>query len=626
MSSQFALLGQRRFAGLFFTQFFGAFNDNLFKSAIMLIFVYGGLVASEQANIVVNAAAGLFILPFFLFSALAGQLADKYEKSRLVRLIKLVEIVICVLGAVAVYFNSVAGMLSVLFLLGVQSTFFGPLKYSILPQQLAEHELIGGNAQIEMGTFVSILLGTVVGGVVATQGSDAALWLACLVVLMALIGYFSSRFIPTTPATSPELVVGWNLVKETGKLIRLARADNAVFLSIMGISWFWLLGSAFLSQIPKLTQDYLAGGATVVTLILAIFTISIALGSLACERLSGKVIEIGLVPFGSIGITLAGIDLFFAIQGLPLAESREWLDFLGAPGTTRVLFDLSLIGFFGGMFIVPLYAFIQVRTPEAQRARIIAVNNIINAIFMVFASLVAILLIGVAGLGIPDFLFMLVLMNIAVTWFIFYQVPDFTMRFLVWLLSHSMYRVTHKNLDNIPESGAALLVCNHVTFVDALVLAGAVRRPIRFIMFKPIYDIPILNFVFRTCRTIPIVGRSADEAAYLEAFAKIKQGLEAGDLLCIFPEGALTQDGEIAEFRRGVERILEETPVPVVPMALQGFWESFFSHSRGVFNPRKMFRRLWSRVSVVAGEVVPPEQATAALLQQRVEALRGEHR
>ena len=621
--SQFALLGQRRFAALFHTQFLGAFNDNLFKAAITLIFVYSGLIAADVTDIVVNAAAGLFILPFFLFSATAGQLADKYEKSRLVRRIKVFEIVVAASGALAVILESVAGMLFVLFLLGVQSTFFGPLKYSILPQQLDESELIGGNAQIEMGTFVAILLGTLIGGVVAAQ-ADVNVLLAIGVCAVALLGYLASRYIPETPATSPQLTVGWNPVTETLALLRAAQANRTVFLSILGISWFWLLGSAFLAQIPNLTRVYLDGGTTVVTMFLSIFTIAVALGSLACEKLSGEKIEIGLVPFGAAGLTLAGIDLYFAVSAMPaVAEQRQWLEFAGAPGSFRVMLDMALLGFFGGTFIVPLYALIQSRTPAPMRARMIAVNNVINAAFMVVAAVGAVVLVGLMGMTIPDFLFMIVLMNAAVAWFIFHQVPEFTMRFMVWLLSHSLYRVTHEDLHHIPQEGGAIIVCNHVTYVDALLLAGAVRRPIRFIMFKGIYDIPVLNFVFRTCRTIPIIGKSEDPQAYEEAFALIKEGLEAGDLLCIFPEGALTKDGEIDEFRRGIERVLAETPVPVVPMALRGLWKSFFSHYRGAFNPRTIVNRLWHPVTVAAGSVVPPHSATAAYLEELVRSLRG---
>ncbi len=624
-AGQFALLKQRRFAGLFYTQFFGAFNDNLFKSAITLIFVYGGLVAAEATDIVVNLAAGLFILPFFLFSSLAGQIADKYEKARLVRIIKVYEILVAIAGAAAVLMESVPLMLTVLFLLGTQSTFFGPLKFSILPQQLAPSELIGGNAQIEMGTFVAILLGTLMGGVVAAL-DDVVLWLSGGVVAVAVIGYIAARFIPVTPATSPDLKIGWNLFAETGRMLKMARRDRTVFLSILGISWFWLLGAAVLAQIPNLVRVYMNGGTTVVTLILSVFTIAVAAGSLACEKLSGPRIEIGLVPVGAAGLSIAGIDLYFAVAGASALEPRQWLEFLAADGSTRVLFDVGLMGFFGGLFIVPLYALIQSRTPAPQRARIIAVNNIFNALFMVTVSLAAVVLIGLVGMTIPDFLLMLAVMNIAVACFIFWRVPEFTMRFLVWLLTNTLYKVQRRGLSQIPEEGGALIVSNHVSYVDALVLAGAVTRPVRFIMLKSIYELPVLNFVFRTCRTVPITPEKADPEAFEAAFAEIREGLEAGDLLCIFPEGALTKDGEIAQFRKGIERIVAETPVPVIPVALQGLWQSFFSHYRGAFNPLKLPGRLFRTITVSAGTPVAPEAVSADGLQVAVQALRGDER
>ncbi len=620
MSSQFKLLRERRFAGLFYTQFLGALNDNVFKAALSLIFVYSGLIATESTDTFVNLAAGLFILPFFLFSATAGQIADKFEKSRLVRVIKLVEIGVALAAGLAIYAQSITAMLAVLFLLGVQSTFFGPLKFSILPQQLKESELVGGNAQIEMGTFVAILLGTIAGGIIASM-DGVNLLLTVAVVVVAIIGYLSSRFIPECPPTDPELKIGFNPFKETWAMVKNARENHSVYLSILGISWFWLLGSILLTQIPNLTKTTLAGGSTVVTLILSVFTIAVAFGSLICERLSGGRIELGIVPVGAIGMSFAGIDLYFAMSGLATHNTVEWLGFLELSGVVRLLVDFGLVGFFGGMFIVPLYALIQMRTPEARRARIIAVNNIINAVFMVSGAGLSILFLGVAGLSIPDFLLTAMLMNIAVAAFIFHQVPEFAMRFLVWLLSHTMYRVSHEGLEKIPLTGGAVLVCNHVTYVDALILAGAVRRPIRFIMYKPIYDIPVLNFVFRVGGAIPIQGEQENPEAYRQAFEEIRRGLLAGDLLCIFPEGALTQDGEIAKFRRGIERIVQVTPVPVIPMALQGLWGSFFSHSGGVFkNPS----RLWSRVKVCVGQEIEPQTVEAAGLQQAVSSLRGE--
>ncbi len=616
--TQFQLLASHRLAPLFTTQFFGAFNDNLFKAALTVMFVYGGLVAAENTDVVVNAATGLLVLPFFLFSAMAGQLADKYEKSGLIRRIKIFEIFIAFLAGASLYFQDVFLLLTVLFLFGVQSAFFGPLKFSILPQHLQETELVGGNAIVEMGTFVAILLGTILGTVIGA-GETISMGLFALVMGTALVGYLASRQIPLAPANAPTQRVHWNPLTETWRVIALAKQRKSIFLSIMGISWFWLIGTVYIVQIPKLARAHLAGGPGVVTLILAVFTISVAVGSLLCERLSGRRIEIGLVPVGAIGISVAGIDLYFAIGGIEGVGLRDAWAFLGGVGSVRLLVDVALLGMFGGMYVVPLQAFIQMRTPEDRRARVIAANNIINALFMVSGTGFAILCLTVLGLTIPDLLVTMALANVVVAAYIFHRVPEFAVRFLIWVLTHTMYRVQSEGLDNIPDQGAAIIACNHVSYVDGMLLAGAVRRPIRFVMDKRIYDIPVLNFVFRTGGAIPITTRGADPIVYEEAFRRIREGLEAEDLLCIFPEGKLTADGEIDAFRPGIERILDETPVPVIPMALRGLWGSFFSHKGGAFRGTGRF---WSRVQVAADRSMPPADATASALREKVLSLR----
>lgn len=621
-TSQFGLLGTRRLAPLFVTQFFGAFNDNLFKQAFIVILTFGGLIAEDGAGIYVNLAAGLFILPFFLFSATAGTLADKFEKSRLIRLVKLGEIAVAALAGIALYLESVPALFAVLFLLGVQSTFFGPLKYAILPQHLDASELVGGNAVVQMGTFVAILLGTIAGGILGGK-SDVSLWLFVFMVAVAAMGYAACRRIPVAaPTQSDDL--GWNPVIETWRLIVLARERKAVFLSILGVSWFWLLGSVVLAQIPDLVRS-LAGGPYVVTLIMVVFTVAIAAGSLLCERLSRRRVEIGLVPIGAAGVSLFGLDTYFAIGAIVAGgPERTVMEFLAADGVFRFLFDLAMMGVFTGLYVVPLQANIQSRTPNDRRARVIAANNVLNAVFMVAGAGFAISWLLLDG-AIPGLICTMAVVNAAVAVFIFHQVPEFTMRFLIWMISHTLYRVRHSGLDAIPERDAAVLVCNHVSYVDACLLAGAVRRPIRFVMHVDIYRIPVLNFIFRTGRTIPIIGRHQDPDVYEAAFEAIRAGLAAGDLLCIFPEGRLTTDGEVDRFRRGVERIVEETPVPVVPMALAGLWGSFFS-PEGKGPLRRGPGRFWSRVDVVAGEPVPAAAVEADDLRERVLALRGSNR
>ncbi|AAY36634.1 MULTISPECIES: MFS transporter [Pseudomonas] len=617
--SQFSLLGKRRFLPFFITQSLGAFNDNVFKQSLILAILYKLSIDGDR-SIYVNLCALLFILPFFLFSALAGQFGEKYPKDKLIRIIKFGEIVIMVVGAAGFLFNHLELMLAALFAMGTHSALFGPVKYSILPQHLRESELVGGNALVEMGTFLAILAGTISAGVMMSS-SQYAWVVAAAIVLVACLGFLASFGIPRAEAASPEMKLNWNIFTQSWATLRMGLGQTpAVSRSIVGNSWFWFVGAIYLTQIPAYAKEWMYGDETVVTLILAVFSIGIALGSLLCERLSGHKVEIGLVPFGSMGLTIFGLLLWWHSGGFPQnVQANDWLAVLSSGQGWLVLFDILGIGVFGGFYIVPLYALIQSRTPLKERSRVIAANNILNALFMVVSAIVSILLLSVAKLSIPQLFLAVSVMNIAVNIYIFKIVPEFTMRFMIWLLGHSMYRVEHRNLDRIPDEGAALLVCNHVSFVDALLIAGAVRRPIRFVMYYKIYQLPVLNFIFRTAGTIPIAGRNEDMDIYETSFKRIAQYLAEGELVCIFPEGKLTTDGEINGFKNGMSRIIQETPVPVIPLALQGLWGSFFSR-----DPSKtLFRRLWSRVVLVAGSPIAADVATPVDVREEVKALRG---
>ncbi|MCU1737150.1 MULTISPECIES: MFS transporter [unclassified Pseudomonas] len=617
--SQFSLLRTRRFLPFFVTQSLGAFNDNLFKQSLILAILYK-LALTGDRGIWVNLCALLFILPFFLFSALAGQFGEKFAKDALIRVIKLGEIVIMAVGAVGFVFDHLSLMLLTLFAMGTHSALFGPVKYSILPQALREEELVGGNGLVEMGTFLAILAGTIGAGVMMSSAHYAPI-VSSAIVLVAVLGYLASRSIPRAAAATPQLRLNWNIFSQSWATLRLGLGQTpAVSRSIVGNSWFWFVGAIYLTQIPAYAKEWLYGDETVVTLILTVFSVGIAAGSMLCERLSGRKVEIGLVPFGSFGLTLFGLLLWWHSGNLPQnVQANDWLAILGYHQAWWVLVDILGLGVFGGFYIVPLYALIQSRTAENERARVIAANNILNALFMVVSAIVSILLLSVAKLSIPELFLVVSVMNIAVNAYIFKIVPEFSMRFMIWLLSHSMYRVEHRNLELIPDEGAALLVCNHVSFVDALLIGGAVRRPIRFVMYYKIYRLPVLNFIFRTAGAIPIAGRSEDLEIYERAFRKIAEYLKEGELVCIFPEGKLTTDGEINEFKGGMTRVLEETPVPVIPLALQGLWGSFFSR-----DPSKgLFRRLWSRVTLVAGTPVGAEVAVPEQLREQVLQLRG---
>jgi len=589
MSSQYRLMRERRFRPLFFTQFLGAFNDNVFKTALVTLVTFrAGQLTRVDPHTLATLLPGLFILPFFLFSATSGQLADKLEKSRIARAVKLFEIAVMSLAAWGFLANSLWQLVAALFLMGVHSTVFGPVKYGYLPQHLRQEELIGGNGLIEMGTFVAILLGEVLGAWLATI-PRGALATSATVMGVAVLGWWVSRGIPNTPPVDPSLRIGANFAAETWRNLRFAYGNRVVWLSLLGISWFWFYGATLLAQFPVYAKDVLGGDESVFILLLTIFSLGIGAGSLLCERLSGHRVEIGLVPFGAIGLTLFGVDLYFSSASQQAGTGLHFTQFLNAPTHWRLLADIALLGLFGGFYIVPLYALIQTRSEKTHQSRIIAANNILNAAFMVVSALVSMLLFA-AGLTIPQLFLATALFNAAVAGYIYTLVPEFLLRFLAWLLVHSVYRLEKAGLDSIPESGPAIVVCNHVSFVDPLVIMAGCPRPIRFLMDYRIFKTPIMSFVFREGRAIPIAPAKEDPVLMEKAFDEVEKALAAGELIGIFPEGRITDSGEMNPFRPGISRILERSPVPVVPLALRGLWGSFFSRKGGpaMSNPLRL--------------------------------------
>ncbi|MSQ59411.1 MAG: MFS transporter [Betaproteobacteria bacterium] len=620
--NQFHLLTERRFLPFFLAQLSGAFNDNLYKNVLVLLVTYqAASYTSLDPGLLANLAAGVFILPFVLFSATGGQLADRYDKSVLIRTIKFAEVLIMALACYGLALKSLPLLLAALFLMGTHSAFFGPVKYSILPRVLKEDELTGGNGLVESGTFAAILIGTVVAGLLAGASAEVpALTLA--LVGVAAFGFLCSLFVPSTQSADPSLKIGINPITGIVDTIRFARQKRSVFLSVLGISWFWFFGALLLSQFPNYAKSVLGGDEHVVTLLLMLFSVGVAVGSLLCERLSAGRVEIGLVPFGSIGITLFAADLYFATPAAT-GSMRPVMEFIGSAGSGRLLVDLFLLGLFGGFYIVPLYGFIQTRTQITHTSRIVAANNILNALFMVAAAGIAALLLSV-GLTIPELILTCALFNAAVAFYIYTLVPEYLWRFVDWMLVHTIFRLKKTGLENIPEEGPALLVCNHVSFADAMVLAAAVHRPVRFVMDHKIYNVPVLNFLFRAAKVIPIAPAKVDPVLLERAFEEVDRELATGEIVCIFPEGKLTADGEIGEFRPGVARILERRPVPVLPVAISGLWESPFSRFERSLFKRFTLGTLFRRLRVAIGEAVASGGVTPELLRARVVALRGD--
>ncbi|MGR5062708.1 MFS transporter [Photobacterium sp. DNB22_13_2] len=622
MSDQSRLLTQRRFLPYFLTQAFGAFNDNIYKNVLLILIAFAAPgTLPVDSDLIINLAAGLFILPFFLFSATAGVITDKYDKATIMRVVKMAEIVIMSLAAFAFISENYLMLLILLFLMGTQSAFFGPAKYALLPEQLKKEELVSGNALVETGTFLAILIGTLLAGVIANE--EQATYIAAIsVVSFAIIGYLCSQGIPSTKPRNPDLKFKWQPVRQTRKTLAIARKDKTVFQCIMGISWFWFLGASYLTQFPNFAKLYLGGNAASVSFLLTLFSVGIAVGSLLCDRMSGHRIEPGIVPLGSMGITLFGAGLMFSTPS-SLPETQSIIAFVTDPQLLSVFVCLTMLGVSGGIFIVPLYAMMQHRAKETERAQVIAANNIWNAIFMVTSAISGIVVLSVLEFTIPQFFLILSVLNLIVVVYIYIQAPDFFWRFIVWLVSHTMYRVTHKNLTNIPEKGGALIVCNHVSYMDALLLAGACPRPIRFLMDRDIYNLPMIRAFCRACKVVPI--DATDRRSVMKAFVDVSKQLERGDVVCVFPEGQLTYDGEMGPFMRGIDLIIKRSPVPVIPVAIQGLWGSIFSREGGRAL-LKVPKRFWSKVTIVAGEPISPEETNSVHLREEVLTLRGDNR
>lgn len=622
------LFKNRRFGPIFWTQFFGAFNDNVFKNAMMIMIAFKSFaIMGLKSDQMVALCGGVFILPFFLFSATAGQLSDKWPKHKLVVIVKYWEAAVMGLGSFGFLFESIGLLIASLFLMGLQSAFFGPVKYSILPELLNESELTEGNAYFEMGTFLSILLGTILGGsLIGIEGQLGAISVSIAVILVAGVGIYFAHKVPVLEGARPELKVDYGVIRPTIEIIKITREVKSVFLSVLAISWFWFFGAAMLSVFPVYVKDSLHSNESVVTLLLALFSIGVAVGSLICEKMSKERVELGLVPIGSIGISFFIFDLFM-VGELPVSEGLYSVgSFLEQTGAIRVLADVFLLSVFSGIFIVPLYTFIQHRSPEDKRSRVIAGNNVLNALFMVASAIVLALAFGL-GASTLDVFLGLGIANAIVAIYIYSVVPEFMLRLVCLTIARLIYRVRGHGLERLPNEGAAVLTCNHVSFVDWLIIAAIVKRPVRFVMHHSFMKNAFLRFFFNGAKVIPIAGHKECPETLNKAFDKISMALKEGEIVCIFPEGKITHDGELSPFKGGVEKIIERDPVKVYPMALKGLWGSFFSrrhNGRALSSPRALLKNFNNKVELIVGEALSKpvsasavEEATRELLGER---------
>lgn len=609
----FELLRDHHFAPLFWTQFLGALNDNLFKTAFIFIITFGALAETHEAARWTPMLNGLLILPFLLFSAMAGQIADKFEKARLIRWIKLWEVAVMAVAAVGFLTYNAWLLAGALFLMGTQSAFFGPVKYSILPQTLSPAALTSGNALIGTATFLAILLGSMGGGLLMETGS-VTMVTAILLLAVAVAGLAVSWRIPDAPASDPGLRFDWNPLRQALSVCRDAASDALVWRAVLGVSWFWFFGATLLTLFPTYGRNVLHVNEQVVTLFLMTFCVGIGLGAMLCSLVARYRLELGLVPAGAIGLSVFAFDLFLASMAFEptvgLAGART---FLASSGSARIVIDLLGLAVCGGLYVVPLNVLVQARAPAQRRSRILAANGIVSALFMVVSAGMT---LGYASLSIPSVFTYLVLavMNAAVVVYIFKQGPELFLRLSVFVLVRTFYRLRVRGAEHVPDSGPVVLAANHVTYVDALILSAALARPIRFVMYYKFGELPLVGRFLDRARVIPIASARENPQLLARALDDIARALGDDEVVCIFPEGSLTDDGNMRDFKKGIERIVARTPAPVVPLGLQGLWGSLFSRAQKRF-------RLWTKIRVCVGAPIAVNDVSAPTVQERVAAL-----
>ncbi len=585
----------RSFWALMVTQFLGAANDNAFRFVVMFMVlarVAGG--ADEQVPYV-SAVGAVFVLPFLIFATLAGGLADRFSKRAVIVAAKVAEIAVMSLAVLAFLCASLWPALAVLFLMGAQSTFFSPAKYGILPEMLPEEQLSRGNGIIQMLTDVAIIAGMVASGFMA-DAFEGELWKAGLVLVgVAVAGTASSLFVGRVPPAAPDARPRANVAAEMWQNLRELRTDRALFLCVLGVSFFWLMGACFQLNFPVYAQNLMGLSRTRTAMLLALTAVGIGAGAMLAGRLSGQKVEFGLVPIGAALVAAFSVDLGFAWQS-----------------TYRAAFDVFMLGIGAGLYLIPLAAFVQMRAPAERRGTVLATNN-----FLSFAGILAAaglyFLAGAAGAGPHEMFGLLALLVVGVTAFIFTELPEFLLRFCLWSLTHSLYRLTVVHPERVPGRGGALLVCNHVSYMDALLVLAGLQRFVRFVMFRRFYENRLLNWGCRLLKVIP-VSESDGPREMIRSLRRASQAVRDGELVCIFAEGSITRTGNMTRFRRGFERIMKDVDAPIIPVHIDRMWGSLFSFAGG--------RAVWKwpalhggKVTVSFGEPLPPQTAAPEVRQ-----------
>ncbi|MHB9137816.1 MAG: acyl-[ACP]--phospholipid O-acyltransferase [Victivallaceae bacterium] len=587
------LFKTRRFLPLFVTQFMGAFNDNFFKNALLILITFKLASTHDPgyAAIMLNIATGIFMLPFFLFSATAGQLADKYDRAVITRILKIVEIILMSTAAIAIlliswqgapaFFKTPAILLFILFGMGTHSTFFGPIKYALLPQHLKENELIAGNAYVEAGTYLAILGGTSCGSIMIMWHYGEIIVGAGLVAV-AVCGYLASRRIPASQPFSPELKINYNFIHETIIILKSIRKQQTIFRCVLGISWFWSIGALLLTQLPAFCKNVLGGDETVVTFFLIVFTLGIGTGSVLCNRLLRGLVQTTFVPIGALGMSLFIGDLYFACGGvvhgaaalLPLHE------FIHTFACWRLAFDMFMLAGCGGVFIVPLYALLQHRADPVETARVIAGNNIVNALFMVAAALAVVGLLAL-HLTIPEIFLVTALANLLVAVYICLLLPDALYRSLFRTGLYLLFRVEVKNLENYNKAGdRVLIIANHTSLLDGMLIAAFMPEKVTFAINTQMAKKWWVKIGLALVEAFPMDPGKPMAAKAL--ITKIKENCKC----MIFPEGRITVTGALMKVYEGSGMIAEKSGAMVLPIRIDGAQYSKFSYLKDKYKTR----------------------------------------
>ncbi len=594
------ITSDRRFWPLFWTQFLGAANDNLFKNALVILITYKNVeLMGLDAKTLVAAAGAIFILPYVTFSATAGQIADHYDKSLVVKATKFTELLIMIVASIGFISENYILLLFTLFLMGAQSAFFSPVKFGSLPEILKKEEITLGNAFIGAGTFVAILVGTILGGLSAAN--ENALHLTSIgIIAAAVVGILTAFKQRKIGVEHSAVKINYTFVKPTFQILSASMKEKKVFHAIMGISWFWFFGACILSLLPEICKTIFMGNQLVGTMLLATFTIGMGTGAFLCNKLSGMRVEVGMVPLAAIGMTIFLLDLYYVTSTWKSSFTTLVgpIEFLQSPGAIRAIIDLFIVTTFGGMYIIPQQAYLQTNAKPEFLARMIAANNIWNAIFMVGAGIMLMVLHGIP-FTLPQILALLAVFNLIYAFVCYFFYVKYMWRFIAWVLSKLFYKLDFDGEENIPKEGALIVAANHVSFVDWLFIMAVSPRPVHWVIDNMYYDKFFFRTIFRHAGLIPIATRKESSDVMKNAFEKIHGQLEAQDCVGIFPEGYVTRDGKTGRFQPGIKKIVDHTQAKVVPIVINGAWGSYFTHDGGLFKGASLFNRRQIHLTVL---------------------------